>query len=286
MRLLRAFVATLTATSVLPIAAIAGSSKLVTRDADFGISGDVCGEVDADLSVPNLLSPGKYINLGHIKECLCLSTLPYFLATHPLALAALALVGEDKTNQLLTDLVHGCPGQTCKYPPHSVPACQEGNPCGFTCKDGYTPYPDYKPTQCICKPPYTECNGKCGQFQGCPSGYLVKRDALLGKRCPAGFTACGIPSRGAGSWECLDIQTELESCGGCALSLYGEDIPEGEDCTAIPGVADVSCVRGGCKVHRCMPGYEVTATGASCSYVEDHDPVLLAAQYGLEHVPL
>lgn len=67
------------------------------------------------------------------------------------------------------------------------------------------------------------------------------------------------------------------------LHLYQ---PEGVDCTAIPGISDVSCIHGRCDVHRCMPGYEVSSTGDSCVYVEDTDPALLASQYGLEHTPL
>lgn len=74
--------------------------------------------------------------------------------------------------------------------------------------------------------------------------------------------------------------------GGCAIPLNPSAAPDGEDCTSLPGVSDVSCIRGGCVVHRCMPGYEVSASGASCVYNEDKDPVLLAAQYGLEHTPL
>ena len=40
--------------------------------------------------------------------------------------------------------------------------------------------------------------------------------------------------------------------------------PRGVDCTAIPGVADVSCMRGSCVVRRCTSGYAVTADRSQC----------------------
>ena len=71
--------------------------------------------------------------------------------------------------------------------------------------------------------------------------------------------------------------------GGCIIPLSLNGL-EGEDCTIIPGVSDVSCVKGRCVVHRCMPGYNIDPTGSSCLYLEDKDPILLAAQYGLDHI--
>ena len=31
--------------------------------------------------------------------------------------------------------------------------------------------------------------------------------------------------------------------------------PVGEDCSSLPGVADVACIAGQCTVQRCLPGY-------------------------------
>jgi hypothetical protein len=134
-----------------------------------------------------------------------------------------------------------------------------------------------------------ECNGKCGIFSGCPSGKPnVKRSSIFGgSQCPVGMTACGIWGRSARTWECIDTMTDLESCGGCIIPLANDlSQPEGVDCTALPGVSDVSCIRGGCVVHRCTAGYDLQSDKTSCLYNEDRDPVILAAQYGLEHVPL
>jgi hypothetical protein len=51
-------------------------------------------------------------------------------------------------------------------------------------------------------------------------------------------------------------------------------------------VSDVSCIGGQCRVHRCNPGYVVHPNSDSCVYTQPKEPILLAAQFGLEHVPL
>jgi len=72
----------------------------------------------------------------------------------------------------------------------------------------------------------------------------------------------------------------------------------GQDCTALPGVADVACLSGECIVHRCRPGYALSHDGTSCvskhahishPYVatpEEDDEYVQAMRYGLEHRPL
>jgi len=271
--------------SVLALTASTSLFSCVVGSADVvgpsDLTTDICCDVNADLSLLGII-------FGPINACICLSNIPWFLSSHSTVLAASAYAGSAQASSALTDLVHKGPGQTCHYPPHSIQLCQSGNPCGFTCTDGYTPYPYIYPSQCVCESPYSECNGKCGLFYGCPSpGGWYKRDNYgANKLCPQGHTACGIPARSAKAWECLNTQTELESCGGCVLPFNGQDGPKGVDCTAIAGISDVSCIKGRCSVHRCMPGYKINAFGDSCDYVEDNDSVVLAAQYGLEHIPL
>ncbi|KAJ7911588.1 hypothetical protein B0H13DRAFT_570305 [Mycena leptocephala] len=264
------------------VSPVLGVSDLLNRD----ISIDVCGEVDAELKVPNLLFPGKKITIGIIRECLCISAIPQYITGNILTLGAIALVGKQVLIDELTAMVNGCEGRTqCHYPLHSVPSCKSGSPCFFTCKDGYSAYPaGAYPTQCVCSHPYTECNGKCGTFHGCPSTYYAKRDLMSAQKCHKGFTACGVPGRGGNSWECIDTQTDLESCGGCPYSDFAMET--GKDCSAIRGVSDVSCIRGECVVHKCMAGYEIGGHHSECTYSEDKDPKILAAQYGLEHEPL
>ena len=77
----------------------------------------------------------------------------------------------------------------------------------------YTPFPILFPVKCVCPWPLTECNGKCGIYKACPSKGHSKRDlsAALAK-CPVGQTVCGILGRAAGSWECINTKSDLESC--------------------------------------------------------------------------
>ena len=74
--------------------------------------------------------------------------------------------------------------------------------------------------------------------------------------------------------------------------------PIGQDCSALPGVADVSCLYGKCVVRRCLSGYAMSRDGARCiptqAYIsqphvatpEDGEEYLQAMRYGLQHRPL
>lgn len=72
---------------------------------------------------------------------------------------------------------------------------------------------------------------------------------------------------------------------------FGRTPARGVDCTAIPGVMDVSCVTGSCVVRRCQPGYTVSLDGSYCLHsataaMIQNGEDIPAALYGLEHVPL
>ena len=69
--------------------------------------------------------------------------------------------------------------------------------------------------------------------------------------------------------------------------------PIGEDCSTLPGVADVSCLGGECLVHRCLPGFALSFDGTSCvrkhhisQYQHADSGDVAASAFGLEHVPL
>jgi hypothetical protein len=137
-----------------------------------------------------------------------------------------------------------------------------------------------------------------------------------------------VLGRGARAWECVNIARDLESCeclgrvpgvlhipvhaeidthlsplvgGGCVFPLSAY-FPIGVDCTALPGVADVSCLSGRCVVHRCLRDYVPALDGTRCNheYLEislaqpDIDGAadnveiesVPARIFGLEHVPL
>ncbi|KAK7028331.1 hypothetical protein R3P38DRAFT_2935449 [Favolaschia claudopus] len=266
MRFTRAKTAVVLAAStwLSPLIAAKGLNK---RDA---ASLDVCGQVNAQLTIPSTTFPFAGVPLGFINDCLCVSTLPQYVKTNIFAIEAVTIAGTDATIAELTSMINSCNGRTeCHFPAHAVPQCKNGNPCFFTCQDGYTASPSTKPTECVCASPYTECNGQCGVYRGCPSTYIAKRELV--HDCRDGFTACRIPGGSAKSYECIDTRTELESCGGC---LYGTLIKGhsllGEDCTTIPGVSDVSCIKGQCVVRKCMPGYILGGARAQCMYYDEN----------------
>ncbi|KZO94798.1 hypothetical protein CALVIDRAFT_565208 [Calocera viscosa TUFC12733] len=93
---------------------------------------------------------------------------------------------------------------------------------------------------------------------------LNKHDKRRAPECPLSHSLCGVQSTWSrNTWECVDTQTDLWSCGGCTTGYL--DIPAtGLDCTALDGVQDVSCARGKCKILSCSRGYAVAANGTSC----------------------
>lgn len=83
----------------------------------------------------------------------------------------------------------------------------------------------------------------------CVSGIPARRRSLTqqaaaGELCPAGLQACytaDMASLAMGKsvgYECVDVATDMESCGGCQFPIMGE--ARGEDCTAKAGVDTVS----------------------------------------------
>ncbi|RSH94499.1 hypothetical protein EHS25_004302 [Saitozyma podzolica] len=89
------------------------------------------------------------------------------------------------------------------------------------------------------------------RFDVLPKNRLAARSL-----CPDGLSACRV-APGRDAYECIDTQTELESCGGC---LLGEVIPEqrrtssaqhrfntttsGVDCNTLEGY--LTCANGAC----------------------------------------
>ncbi|GAA5967027.1 hypothetical protein JCM11641_000418 [Rhodosporidiobolus odoratus] len=91
------------------------------------------------------------------------------------------------------------------------------------------------------------------------SGYArARRNADLTRRslCPASTSACKVEGSLTG-FECIDVQTNLEQCGGCASA-------GGVDCTAMEGVSGVGCVAGVCEIWSCAEGYTWDSEKESC----------------------
>ncbi|CAL1710940.1 unnamed protein product [Somion occarium] len=130
---------------------------------------DVCAYIDTDALVGAII-PGLVIpihELAHLKLCLCLSALPVILETD-LQLQLLAgLLGKDAINAALVALINHSPNSKhCNVPEHGSLQCTPKDPCGISCTPPYVP----EGGQCVCKAPYTSCNGHCGYFpHGCGS---------------------------------------------------------------------------------------------------------------------
>ncbi|WWD18323.1 hypothetical protein CI109_102773 [Kwoniella shandongensis] len=87
---------------------------------------------------------------------------------------------------------------------------------------------------------------------------LLRRARLVPEFCPKGLTPCAVA--GSDSYECIDTNLELESCGGCTNGLYQDyshNATIGVDCSTIPGVASgaVTCQSGECSALACKSGW-------------------------------
>ncbi|WWC85298.1 uncharacterized protein L201_000160 [Kwoniella dendrophila CBS 6074] len=97
---------------------------------------------------------------------------------------------------------------------------------------------------------------------GSPSSW-VKRQAKerlqreIGQKpiaiCPKGMSACRTSSNDDYGFECIDVQTELESCGGCIHGDFNSDLGKplskrGTNCVTLPGISHdgVTCINGEC----------------------------------------
>ncbi|OWT39848.1 hypothetical protein C362_02343 [Cryptococcus neoformans Bt1] len=62
--------------------------------------------------------------------------------------------------------------------------------------------------------------------------------------------------------QCLDLNVDLNSCGGCVNGVFGSTrrADSAVDCTSLPGVASnaATCLYGQCRAFRCNNGYTLT----------------------------
>lgn len=66
-------------------------------------------------------------------------------------------------------------------------------------------------------------------------------------------------------YECINILSDLESCGGCVQTFSGERRPEeGRDCSAIPNTGAVQCHKGRCIIEYCQAGFIKSADEERC----------------------
>ncbi|WVF72443.1 hypothetical protein IAT40_007258 [Kwoniella sp. CBS 6097] len=93
----------------------------------------------------------------------------------------------------------------------------------------------------------------------------VRDEALpLPYICPGGMSACKVLDGDDMSYECLDVQQEIESCGGCMngefrreAHRHSGDSSRGIDCTKLPSVdpRGVTCSQGRCLAYVCEDGF-------------------------------
>lgn len=258
---------------------VAGAQALTNPSFEKRGGSDTCPHVRCPVSFPNPTN-GNSINFGNMDQCTCLSQVSSIVKSNSALSYAASVFGNSKVNDFISNQVKNG-GKNCVYPDHATPKCTPQNPCDFDCGDGYTPAGG----KCVCKHPYTECDGKCGYFYYCPSKSAQKRDADEWKRkahCDSGYTACGVywSSRlTSDAYECVDTKNDLESCGGCSIPLH-RGSPLGTDCTSLPGVADVSCMKGSCYVHKCMPGYQLAVDNSMCMDDETINKFTAIAEFG------
>ncbi|WRT65152.1 uncharacterized protein IL334_002094 [Kwoniella shivajii] len=126
---------------------------------------------------------------------------------------------------------------------------------------------------CVCDPSGPGASGVCGigQFYKYTHSATASQNAQSRKRemqrvaeaerrksfCPKKMTSCVIPGV-EDSWECVDPESDLESCGGCTHGEYTAFGPvnstsTGLDCTNMPGVlmGGSTCTNGKCVAFAC-----------------------------------
>jgi hypothetical protein len=126
--------------------------------------------------------------------------------------------------------------------------------------------------------------------------HMKVRPAAVKRPCQLGLQYCPIYGKWSGgsfikNYECMDVQHDLESCGGCVHndSLDGDvNRSGGRDCSLIPGVDTVRCVQGRCvigestpvriypkrssdTVDKCSWGYSISVDKSSCESLYGKD---------------
>ncbi|KAF5326312.1 hypothetical protein D9611_000456 [Ephemerocybe angulata] len=200
------------------------------------------------LSMPQQCSPGRYSKGGE-KECpKCPAG--YFNNIHK----------ATDCCQCAAGWFNGNAGNTnCQMCSNQYPYSNPGTPAQ---------------NQCTAKPgawaPSKTCqqgtNGDCPASFPRPSA-IPRRHLKAKPKCKVNEKACPIfSSLQVVRYACLDVQSNLESCGDCITYAF-DGRPSrtgGRDCSAIPFVNEVSCSGGHCDIRSCQPGYIVSLDGSSC----------------------
>ncbi|ORX37778.1 hypothetical protein BD324DRAFT_650324 [Kockovaella imperatae] len=96
----------------------------------------------------------------------------------------------------------------------------------------------------------------------CPGG-SVACPVHVGDITPATVTSLQSSLDTLADWfkvgfECMELDTELNSCGGCLA------LGQGQDCSLIENAKATGCEDGHCQVYSCFDGYVVASDRQSC----------------------
>ncbi|WWC66552.1 uncharacterized protein I206_100455 [Kwoniella pini CBS 10737] len=113
--------------------------------------------------------------------------------------------------------------------------------------------------------------------------------------CPGGSIACPISEEvtsesinklenslnSLADWfkvgfECVELDTELNSCGGCLA------LGSGQDCSLISNARATGCESGTCQVYSCFDGYVVSPDRQTCVKKGTTTPATPITAIGLE----
>ncbi|KAJ6466871.1 hypothetical protein C8R45DRAFT_479690 [Mycena sanguinolenta] len=217
---------------------------------------DLC--VNIPETVINVLGPNGLLNIAgpgglldgllgiDLDVCLCIDNLDIYLkasanvTTNGQALAAInALINAaDDTN-----------AQCGPLPPHATRKCTTANPCAFDCTAPYTLSSDG--TQCVC----SSCpSAGARSLKSRRSEIFTYKDAknYCQKSAGASSEVCGVFDK-PGAWECLDVTSNADSCGGRVVDPPFPDrkAARGTDCGG--NGEDVKCEKGKCVIQKESP---------------------------------
>ncbi|KAI0360657.1 hypothetical protein OH77DRAFT_707344 [Trametes cingulata] len=219
----------------------------------------------SDMDIPGLSTELP----SDLESCMCARSLPDLIATDAQLAYVTDTLGTAGAEQVFESLVSfissSALSQKCTYPANSQPLCTRENVCGFVCNAPFTAVGD----TCVCV-----------DSSGCAPVHRTSLKVRLHKRasintlaaaqstCGTHETVCGTYGRANRIFQCVDVGSSLDNCGGCMVPNPFADPSSGReagvDCSAVPHVADVSCVSGTCAVRSCRAGWTVNDQGTGC----------------------
>ncbi|ORY34836.1 hypothetical protein BCR39DRAFT_133020 [Naematelia encephala] len=118
---------------------------------------------------------------------------------------------------------------------------------------------------------------RMGQVKRAKKAEPIKKKDYSSFLCPGGSVACPIPAHESSQspealstslnsladwfkigFECIELDSELNSCGGCLA------LGSGQDCSSIANARATGCESGSCAVYSCFDGYVVSPDRSTC----------------------